>query len=159
MGAYILLEPDRDHPWRGGADGFWLRLVMYAPLARLPEFLVGMFVGKLFLEDRLRGPRNDGTRTATAGVVGAFALFACHTHLPMPLLHSTLAIPFFAMTTYGLARGAGPWGRVLALPWIVELGRASYSMYVLQLAVALAMLVALGAPPRMGRMSAQVFPE
>jgi peptidoglycan/LPS O-acetylase OafA/YrhL len=61
------------------------------------------------------------------------------------------------MTIYGLACGAGPWGRALSLPPVVELGRASYSFYVLQLPVALAVLLARGAPPSMGQMNGGTF--
>jgi peptidoglycan/LPS O-acetylase OafA/YrhL len=62
------------------------------------------------------------------------------TRIPVPELRAALSIPFFALLTLGAARGARGFRSVLAHPALVALGDASYSLYILQVPIALWLL-------------------
>jgi peptidoglycan/LPS O-acetylase OafA/YrhL len=154
--AYMIADPDQTESSSGEA-GFWQRAVTYSPLARLPEFLVGTTVGKIVLNEIHRGRLRNGMWWVGAGLSGLFALFAFHVTLPVPLIHATLAVPFFALTIYGLAHGVGWLSDALSNRWLVALGDASYSLYILQAPIELWFLVLLRETPSIGRMGGGMF--
>lgn len=127
---YLAFNPD------GGAAavesrGTWLTVLKFNPVLRLPEFLIGVVLGRLFLlEEPVRG--RSGTLLATGGALLTLGGFALSQHLPLPLLHNALLAPAYALLVYGLARGGGLLGRLLSRPLFAQLGAASYALYLLQ---------------------------
>ncbi|MGO8994658.1 MAG: acyltransferase family protein [Polyangiaceae bacterium] len=102
-------------------------VLLYDPLVRLPEFLLGVTSGLLFLRTKRTWSRAPIVATATFLLI--FALLAASDHLPFPLLHNGLLDPLFALLVFTLASARD--GRGLASDPLVRGGEASYSLYVL----------------------------
>ncbi len=127
--AYLALRPDgsvADFTWN---EPFWLEALKFHPLARAGEFLAGVALGLL---DR-RAPllRRRGGIAAALAVAAALALLAWD-GVPYPVLHDGALVPLFAVAVVGVARAAGPTGRVLASAPVRALGDASFALYALQ---------------------------
>ncbi|WP_224243276.1 acyltransferase family protein [Hyalangium gracile] len=127
---YLGFEPD------GGtatilSRGTWLTVLKFNPVLRLPEFLMGVVLGRLFvLETPAQG--RSGTWMATGAALLTLVAFAFSQSLPFPLLHNALLAPVYAVLVYGLARGGGPLGWLLSRPLLIRLGAASYALYILE---------------------------
>lgn len=127
--AYIVIHPD------GAANInstettlFWKNVLSFNPLVRLPEFLVGMLTGRLFLSGG--GSRRLGSVCILGGVIG-FALVTIFANkIPNPVISTGLLSPAFAAIIYGVALRPR-WTGFLAIPPLVYLGEASYSLYLL----------------------------
>ena len=134
---------------RGSWSAPWMDLVLYSPLARLPEFVLGILLAERFLlEKRAASETDDGGAMTFAALALLAALFASSSDLEgaMPLLHTALAAPLFALLVLGLARGGGILGRALAQPTLVTLGAGSYALYILQQPILDALLSLRGEP-------------
>lgn len=112
---------------------FWANLIRYNPLLRLPEFCVGILLGKAYL---LAGQRRSewlgkGYWLYLPGLVGGLAVLSHANVIPYPLVHNGLLLPIYACVLFGLALGGGPIARFLSTDVLVFLGNASYSMYIL----------------------------
>jgi|SRR5579859_282904 len=109
-------------------NGFWLNAVKFHPLARLPEFVLGMACGAVFLK-----AKRDAKHAPTM-IFGGLALFALAAafsgRLPYAMLHTSLLAPAFAAIIYGFALRPS-WGTWLEWKPLEFLGDASYSLYLL----------------------------
>lgn len=130
---YLVLRPDGPvaaTPDTPVSAARWLAVVKYNPLVRLPEFVMGVIAGRLFLLHG--GGTRRGHAWLEAGAVFALvAVLLASPLIPYPLLHNGLLAPAFAALVYALGRGAGPLSRVLATPLLVRLGAASFALYIL----------------------------
>jgi peptidoglycan/LPS O-acetylase OafA/YrhL len=148
--------------WFGAVPGFvdcpatvtpptnWIgKLVRFNPLLRLPEFLLGIALGRLFvLERRGRVSAQGINRSRSlswttlgrlwpyAALIGIFGLLACGSQISYPFLHNGLLDILFAVLIYGLAREDRSGHsfqvvRFLSMPVLVLLGEASYAVYIL----------------------------
>jgi peptidoglycan/LPS O-acetylase OafA/YrhL len=127
-GGYTALNPDGLSRISADSTGFWLNVVKFNPLARLPEFLMGMACGCYFL----RGRTNPKLALPLigAGIVGLGLAICFSTYIPFPMLHSGFLAPAFAAIIYGLAlRPRFP--AILNTRPMILLGEASYSFYLL----------------------------
>ncbi|HEX8439121.1 acyltransferase [Archangium sp.] len=117
---------------RYDTEGLWLDVLRYHPLVRLPEFILGICLGRLFAHAPLRAAlaRHAGllATSATALLLGVLALGP---RVPYVLLHNGLLVPAFAVLLLALATDQGLPARLLRHPWLVRLGEASYSLYIL----------------------------
>jgi len=106
-------------------------IAVFNPVARLPEFLIGVAAGLLFL--RRPTPKPDGRwrGLALGCAVAIIAVLSQSERLPSLLLHEGLLDPLWALLVFSLACGAGARGRGLGRALWVVLGRASYSLYIL----------------------------
>ena len=133
--TYVLRNPD--HLQVIDADvlnAFWLNAVKFHPFARLPEFLLGMACGAMFLKSRKDArPGGDG-KLALPLVLAGLAIAATVAHLsariPYTVLHTSLLAPAFAAIIFGFALQPR-WGALLNWKPLVFLGEASYSLYLL----------------------------
>jgi peptidoglycan/LPS O-acetylase OafA/YrhL len=139
VGAYLLISPDGIRHVTGeympGAN--WLRLLFYHPIFRLPEFIMGVIAGRLYVMRRAQGVAAGvtfGRLTVglasvliTIAIVGVLSLG----QLPMWLLNNISLDPLFLLLIYVVAFEAGPVAWLFSLPAVVLLGEASYSMYIL----------------------------
>ena len=108
--------------------------VEYTPLLRLPEFLIGLLLGRAYV----LGFRFPPAAAKAIGFLSAVALLACLAYgpaIPRPVLANGLLAPLFALLIYSLAEGQGWLARGLSLPFLVLLGEASYGIYILQIPV------------------------
>jgi peptidoglycan/LPS O-acetylase OafA/YrhL len=129
-GLYLALQPDGAVAATPLSLGRWLAVVKYNPLVRLPEFVMGVLAGRLFL---LEGgaPRRWHARLEVGAALALGVLLMCSVWIPYPLLHNGLLAPVFAALVYALARGTGPLARVLSARVLVRLGAASFALYIL----------------------------
>jgi peptidoglycan/LPS O-acetylase OafA/YrhL len=109
--------------------------VEFTPIMRLPEFMIGILLGRAFTLGQL--DRLNGAWVGTLAAVALAAVFAFCPWIPHPLLANGLLAPLFALLIAGLAQGRGALAWFLSLPFMVVLGEASYGIYILQIPVAL----------------------
>jgi peptidoglycan/LPS O-acetylase OafA/YrhL len=127
--SYVHFHPDGlDEINSGETTLFWKNILSFNPLARLPEFAVGVFAGRLFLAGAIK------KSFATPFILGGLLAFVCVIvfagKIPNPVLSAGLLSPAFAAVIYGAALQP-KWASFLAIPWLVLLGDASYSLYLL----------------------------
>jgi peptidoglycan/LPS O-acetylase OafA/YrhL len=131
--SYVLLRPDH----LASADSnvlnsWWLNLVKFNPLARLPEFLIGMACGTLFLRNSEK--KYLATPLVIAALIGLVAVARFWASIPYPILHTGLLGMVFAALIYGLALRPR-WSAILDNRVLVLFGDASYSLYLLHQAI------------------------
>jgi len=148
--AYLVLSLDASAMGAAWWERYWAWIFYSNPLLRLPEFLIGIALGRLFVIRTALASRSaepGRTRTgllallALAGrpqarhvtVLAAAAIVAiwCLGPLPLMLFNQILLDPLYAVLIYGLAFGEGPLAALFASSAIVLLGEASYAMYIL----------------------------
>jgi peptidoglycan/LPS O-acetylase OafA/YrhL len=130
--AYLAFRPDGAVETSSASSGFWIDVLRYDPLVRFPEFVIGIVLGRLYLDDRVR--RLLDASAAALSMAAALALilvFSRSFAIPYPLLHNGLLAPLFALLVLSLAVGRGPLAAVLSTRPIVALGDASYALYIL----------------------------
>jgi len=115
----------------------WTEVIKFDPAVRLPEFLAGVVLCRIFLSLEQRKPSSsllrNGTFLSLCGLAaGMFALSHVY-QLPPALLHDGLLLPATATIILGLSLGGGWLVRWLSRPRIVLLGQMSYAMYLLHL--------------------------
>lgn len=140
---YIGVNPDHfAYPMHWQLVAPWQLTLRTEPLTRLPEFALGLCLGRLYMADRahqMRAPR-AASGLALIGAVGGTLAAAAAVLLigrvgPYVLLHNGLLDPFFALAIYGLAFGRGPLARALSTRPTVVLGEISYAAYLLHVPI------------------------
>jgi len=133
--TYVLRNPD--HLQVIDADvlnAFWLNAVKFHPFARLPEFLLGMACGAMFLKSRKDAKPGSSATLALPLVLAGLVIAATVAHfsarIPYTVLHTSLLAPAFAAIIFGFALQPR-WGALLNWKPLVFLGDASYSLYLL----------------------------
>jgi peptidoglycan/LPS O-acetylase OafA/YrhL len=130
--AYLALGPDGPGRTTYGTESLWIDAVRYSPLARLPEFVIGIALGRVWLDPRARGWFAEwGSTASIAATAGVLAVLALGDRVPYPLLHNGLLAPLFVVLIAALAAGRGPVVRVLSTRSLLALGEASYALYIL----------------------------
>ena len=129
--AYLALRPDGVATPTYETAGLSIDVLKYNPLVRLPEFVVGIVVGKLFLEARPWAERHAAW-LSLATLAAIVLILAMSPLVPYPLLHNGLLVPFFAVLVLTLATSEGPLAGARRAPSVrsrrVEL-RALHSAY------------------------------
>jgi peptidoglycan/LPS O-acetylase OafA/YrhL len=125
--AYVLRAPDGVAQLTPDMNHLpWLNALRFNPLVRLPEFLIGVCGGLLYLR------RAAAHRWATPMVAAGLLVFLIATlysdQIPYPVLHNgLLSLPFLAII-YGIALGPA-WVGILAWRGFRMLGEISYSFF------------------------------
>ncbi|MBU8894845.1 acyltransferase [Corallococcus sp. M34] len=111
----------------------WMVVGAYNPLLRLPHFLLGVFLGRLYCLRRQRVSASPPWDAALVAVGGLASLgLMAHGWEPTALAFKDVALlPGFACVLWGLAGGTEPLGRALSHRICVRLGEASYALYLL----------------------------
>ncbi|MGA3371574.1 MAG: acyltransferase [Terracidiphilus sp.] len=105
-----------------------LTIIKFNPLLRLPEFLIGIALGVLYLN----GAHIPRPRLAAAGCVLALVFIVLGPwRLPYPVIHNGLLAPLYGVLI--LAVASEP--KMLANPILELLGESSYSLYLLHASV------------------------
>lgn len=132
--GYLVIAPDGPIHSSIWAGYFWLKAIYANPLARLPEFVIGAALGRLFLLQMSGGtawrrPRHAGALSIVAliGVVAALAMGP----LPIVLFNQIILDPLFALLIYSLAFNEGPVASFFSARPLMLLGDASYAVYIL----------------------------
>jgi len=114
----------------------WLWTIVYNPVLRLPEFLIGVMAGLIFI-GRSQESKKAGRAQRALPYVGlgaltiAIAVLATAPAWLRPFLRAGALDPLFALLIFALAVGGGPLAGLLARPLPQLLGEASYAMYIL----------------------------
>ena len=106
----------------------WVQFVKFFPLVRLPEFLMGMACGFLFI----RSERNPKAALPLVGIglAGIVATVIASKFVPYLVVHTAMSGPAFAAIVYGIALEP-KWASWLNNKLLVLFGDASYSFYLL----------------------------
>jgi peptidoglycan/LPS O-acetylase OafA/YrhL len=126
--------------------GLFVRALVTSPLMRLPEFLLGVCAGRLFLDRHVRtsavpSGRRTSVMMALGGGILVALLLASSEGGHSALVYRGMLAPLFAVLIYSLARldWSGVRPALLASPTMVLLGEASYGLYIIQVPVATAL--------------------
>jgi peptidoglycan/LPS O-acetylase OafA/YrhL len=103
-------------------------LLLYDPLAHLPDFVVGVAAGLIFLQGRRTWTRAPVVAAATFILI--LSLLAESERLPFASLHNGLLDPLWALLIYALATRKDE-ARGVSGAALVRGGHASYALYVL----------------------------
>ena len=118
-------------------DGFWAALVKFDPLLQLPQFCLGIVLGKAY--DLLRRGRSRflgrGHWLYLPGLILEAGAISHANSIPYPLAHNGVLLPLHGLVILGFALGGGPLTGLLSMKPLVFLGNASYAMYILHSAV------------------------
>jgi peptidoglycan/LPS O-acetylase OafA/YrhL len=126
--AYMRFHPDGSAEITIKTIGPWINALKFHPLMRLPEFLMGMASGLLFL--RGKQSRKMAWPLALTGLAAIAAVAVLSPWIPFLVIHTALLGPAFAVLIYGVAlRPAGV--EVLENRVMEALGEASYPFYLL----------------------------
>jgi len=126
---YLWLRPDGLGTTNSEViNAFWLNALQFNPMARLPEFLMGMACGFLFLHSK----KNDKLAVSliATGIAAFVLVVRCGNWIPFPVLHTALLAPAFAAIVYGVALRPR-FMQFLENKVLVLLGDSSYSLYLL----------------------------
>jgi peptidoglycan/LPS O-acetylase OafA/YrhL len=104
------------------------------PLLRLPEFLVGVLLGRIYLSGFRFSPR-AAAALSLAVLVGLGAALSASAAIPRPLLANGLLVPLSALLIFSLAHQRGLVAALLSNRVVKLLGEASFSIYILQIPV------------------------
>jgi peptidoglycan/LPS O-acetylase OafA/YrhL len=116
-----------------GTDFFCPNLLRYLPLFRLPEFVIGILAAKFY---RVNPPGSNAPWLALMGAAGACIVLTQSHHVPYLMVHNGILTPFFALLVLGLADLQKGWlYGLMSNRVLLFLGKASYSMYILQVPV------------------------
>jgi len=127
--AYMFLRPDGFTEYNITTSSLQMNVLKFNPLARLPEFIIGMLLGRMYLERRTES-RKFGAALTLLAITLLLVMLAPSIQLPYPLLHNGLLIPVVGLLIYGVAVGGWP-ARLLAASPFVRLGQGSFSLFVL----------------------------
>jgi peptidoglycan/LPS O-acetylase OafA/YrhL len=147
--SYMFLHPDGLAKVNSGETNlFWKNVLSFNPLVRLPEFVIGVLTGWIFLSGK--GKRKFATRFVLSGLLGLGIITLLANKIPNPVLSTGLLSPAFAAIIYGLALQP-KWSRLLETRWLILLGNASYSLYLLHSIVIMRAFEGLSFLPRWTR--------
>jgi len=126
--AYTHFHPDGPGAVDPTTLGPWINTLKFHPLMRLPEFLMGMASGLLFL----RSERNQKLAwpLVLIGLAAIALVAALSPWIPYMVIHTALLAPAFTVLIYGVALRPAGLG-VLEGRVGEALGEASYPFYLL----------------------------
>lgn len=127
-----LMSPETH---RSAVTNLASQFVIYFPLARLPEFLLGILLYVYWASPR----RLRGATLPMLAIVAATVLLSARTYLPEVALSNGLTGLVWAPLILAAADARGPW---VSAAWPLWLGRISFSLYLLHVPMAQAVLLA-----------------
>ena len=111
--------------------GLWRNAVLFHPVVRIPEFLIGVCLCCIFL----RTPRWRHRWMAEFAALACIVAMLGFSSLPEALTSNVVLVPFYAALIWTLASSKGPLVRALSSRPMRTLGEASYAIYLLQVPV------------------------
>lgn len=114
-------------------------LVTFSPWFRIPQFLFGMGLARLDRHWKERSEEEQRSRWGAllfaAGILGVATILVFNERIPYITLYTGAADVPFGLTILGLANARGLIARFFSMQWLVRLGEASYSLYILQMPI------------------------
>lgn len=115
----------------GETNTFASNFEAYFPLLHLPQFILGMALGRTFLFGRNLAPAAHALMFG-AGFIGLVLLFGARSLLPFWAMNSAMLALLFGLVVFGGARPQALPGFLSSRP-LTLLGEASYAIYILHL--------------------------
>ncbi len=116
-----------------GQGVFYEGLLHRNPLLRLPEFLIGIVAGRLFLFYQKRNELIKLTAQISPVfilIISGLLYMLLPQVFPYALLHNGLFLPVQLFLILSLATGNDILTRFLAIPWLVRLSNASLTIFI-----------------------------
>ena len=111
-------------------------IVRFNPLARIPEFILGLILARIFAQPEPEIQRRALRLLKAAAIIPiVWITVVCVTDnsIPRVFYHNGLLDPVWALAIYSLAARKTCWvSRWLSVQWMVLLGESSYALYILQ---------------------------
>lgn len=120
-----------------GGEG-WPSWLVTLPVLRLPEFVLGILLARLFVPGADRSARPSpraANLVVTAGCALTLTAFLVAHLVPRAAVNAGLFDPVFALVIVGLAHSRGWIARLLGTRPLVVLGEASYGIYLLHIPI------------------------
>jgi peptidoglycan/LPS O-acetylase OafA/YrhL len=130
--SYAVLRPDGIVNPDSNVYTSWMNAVKFFPVVRLPEFLLGMGAGFVFL--RTRANQRVASPLITAGLMAIAMVAVLSDRIPYAIIHTALLSPAFAAIIYGVAMRPR-WTSILENRVLVLFGDASYTMYLIHVTI------------------------
>ena len=110
---------------------WWSKFFAYFPIWHLPQFILGVALGRLFISGRRFSPStHEIIMVASLLTLGAIILY----HLSEPFLSNNIVLgPVFGILIFGAAAASGPLSKALSARFLVLLGDASYATYIIHI--------------------------
>jgi peptidoglycan/LPS O-acetylase OafA/YrhL len=108
-----------------------LGVLNFNPIVRLPEFVCGVILGLLFLQNSATASQSKARWLAAGTICLTIGIMAVPNLAPYPLLHNGGFLPLWCLLVYTLA-SSGLVARSRGFSLLVVLGEISYGMYILQ---------------------------
>lgn len=126
LAALAAASPALAH---GDAHGDAATFLKCGPPLRLPELVLGIALGRAFVQRRRPLGPKLATLAAALALAVIVAVVLASGPVPRYFLHALL-LPAFALLLWSVAEGAAPW---LGSAPLALLGEASYGLYLLQI--------------------------
>jgi len=110
----------------------WHNFISYFPFFHLPQFVFGVALGRLYLFGQLHLGTAQSSIFGSA-VIGLLLIFGLRSSLPLWVQTDPVLVLLYGAVIYGGAGIEGGVRRVLTVPPIILLGKASYSIYILHI--------------------------
>jgi len=125
--VYAALVPSHEATFQlASTQTLWRSL----PLLRLPEFMLGIGAGRLYVSGALDRQTRAVRSAGLVALVLILILLGFDLGVPKVLIQNTLEAPLFAVLIFAAASGTLPSPRWLISRPLVLLGRASYAVYI-----------------------------
>jgi peptidoglycan/LPS O-acetylase OafA/YrhL len=121
--------------WHGQPDYTRLYFVSWFAPSRFVEFLVGVFLARLFLSPSWPRLADVSSPAQAAGIALIIIAALVRPSAAWPLAGGLLYVPGSALLVLGLAYGRGCFAAHLSRPWLNQLGMASFSLYLVHMPV------------------------
>ena len=112
-------------------DSVRLHFVSWFAPTRFLEFVVGVFLARLFLGQRANRIAKWASWVQVAGIFLVIVGALYRQSAVWPLWGGLLYVPGSALLILGLAYGRGPFVAHLSRPWLKRLGMASFAFYMI----------------------------
>lgn len=112
--------------------GPWIAFMKFSPVVHLPEFVIGVCAGAIFLRRRT-GASAWAKWVAMLTLMAIVVALMSGDVIPFLLLNDGVLAPLFAALIYALAAGPGLVADILSTKLMQLLGGASYALYLLHL--------------------------
>lgn len=141
--GYLRLDPEHLGSVTAATQSNWVSMLKFNPFIRIPEFILGVSAGLLFLRNpdalkRVAGPLS----IVTLLLIGA--LLSQHDRMQYLLIHNGVMAPLYALLIVTLSCGVGPLASLLSTKALGLLGEASFALYLLHVALLVYVVKALG---------------
>jgi len=118
-------------------EDLWGRIFRWYSFFRLPEFIIGVCVCRLFMLQTSEQREKWGRMLGPIALLALIIIVALMALDAVPLMYmnqAALTLPFAALIWY-LAYDRGAVAKLMSVPFLVLLGEASYSLYLIHIIV------------------------